>query len=280
MSASPKISLIISVYNNFKWLRLILESLKFQTLKDFEVIIADDGSSEENVNLIKEYIHKNMGKGPVIKHVWHEDKGWRKNIALNNAVRNSAGEYLVFIDGDCVPHPKFIEDHYRLRRKGAVTGGRRIESELYLNELMEGFNPLPKDFFKIIRVSVLKHFFSQSFSKTLALLRRTLRFGFIFGHPVGLKNQGILGANFGLYRSDFDLVNGFDERYLAPGTGEDCDIDLRLENAGVKHKKTSHYALMIHKCHNRLDWTSKENADLFQKAKNDKLTYTPFGLYQ
>ena len=276
MADTPEISLIISVYNNFQWLRLILDALKWQIFKNFEVIIADDGSSADNIASIKNYMETHHDIR--IKHVWHEDKGWRKNIALNNAVKHSEGEYLVFIDGDCVPHPYFLYDHYRLKSKGIVMGGRRVESEAYINTLMENLNPIPDNFFSMVRKKILANIFNQPLSRTLSQLRRTIRFPFIGGRPIGLKSHGILGANFGIYRTDFYKVNGFDERYLHPGTGEDCDIDLRLENCGVKHRKASHYALMIHKCHSRLDWTSKENAALFEEAKCKSLTYTPYGL--
>lgn len=276
MTHKPEISLIISVYNNFPWLRLILDALHWQTFNNFEVVIADDGSSDDSVEHIHEYISSHPEIN--IRHVWHEDKGWRKNMALNSAVRNSKGNYLVFIDGDCVPHPKFLYDHIRLSKPGWVIGGRRVESGDYLNSFMEAMNPLPPDFFGKVRRKIISNIFRQPFSSTMAQFRRTIRFPFIFGKALGLRHQGILGANFGLYRSDFEKVNGFDERYLSPGTGEDCDIDLRLGNAGINHIKASHYALMIHKCHKRLDWTSKNNEALFKEALEKKSTFTSYGL--
>lgn len=273
---TPVISLIISVYNNFTWLKLILDALHFQSFKDFEVVIADDGSDNQTCRLIEEYVGSH-NQFPIL-HAWHKDQGWRKNMALNNAVRKSSGEYLVFIDGDCVPHPDFLRDHFRLRQKGIVMGGRRIESLKYINDMMESFTTLPKNFFGKVRLRILKNIFSVPLNASLSQLRRSLRFPFVFGKPIGIKSQGILGANFGLYRSDLEKVNGFDERYLAPGTGEDCDLDQRLGNAGILHKKASHYALMVHKCHSRLDWSSEENARLLEDTKRNNLTATPYGL--
>lgn len=275
---NPKITVIIAVYNNFKWLRLILDALRMQTFTDFEIAIADDGSDAATVEEIRRY----AAALPDIKiiHAWHPDRGWRKNIALNNALRASSGEYLVFVDGDCIPHPRFLDDHWRLRRKGFVVGGRRVESGKPLSDLVESWESLPSNFFSLARRKVWSGIFSQPLSLTMSQLRRMWRFPFIGGRPLGCKSQGILGANFGIHRSDIEKINGFDERYLDPGTGEDCDLDVRLENAGIHHLKFSHYALMIHRCHPRLFWGAERNKQLLREAQEQHLTYIPTGLHR
>lgn len=274
--ARPAITVVVAVYNNFKWLRLILDALQMQTFRDFEVAIADDGSSRENVAMLSDYIERNQTLRVI--HAWHEDRGWRKNMALNNALRKSTGEYIVFIDGDCIPHPRFLEDHYRLRRKGYLMGGRRVESSQAVTDMIEGWERLPADFFSRARRCVLSRMFSGHFSESLSQLKRMWRFPFFPLRALAIKKQGILGANFGVYRSDLELVNGFDERYLHPGTGEDCDLDVRMENAGIQHLKTSRYALMIHRHHARLDWSDPENARLLEEARNNKTTRVDSGL--
>lgn len=269
-------TVIISVYNHFEWLRLILDALRLQTFTDFEVIVADDGSSKDNVDALRDYIESHP-KIHII-HSWHADEGWRKNKALNSAVRRSSGEYLIFIDGDCIPHPRFVEDHVRLARHGIVTGGRRVETSKEVSGWLESLERLPKNYFSQARRLMLSGMFRNKFSQTCAQLRRTWRFPWICGKPIGIKTQGILGANFGLYRDDFEKVNGFDERYVHAGTGEDCDLDVRLENAGIHHVKASHYALMLHRCHDRLDWNWPENAELLRKAMENRITYVETGL--
>lgn len=271
-----KVSVIVSVYNHFEWLRLILDAMRQQTYPEAEVIIADDGSSTETVARIREYMEAHPDLD--IIHSWQPDEGWRKNRALNEAVRKSHGEYLVFIDGDCVPHPEFVADHVRLAREGIVMGGRRVETGKPLSDMLVAWKELPKNYFRAARRKILSSIFREPLGKTLSQLRRTWRFPFIGDRAFGLKDQGILGANFGIFRSDFEKVNGFDERYVDPGTGEDCDLDVRLENAGVKHRKASHYALMLHRHHDRLDWSSENNARLFRTAREQKLTYIPTGL--
>ena len=61
-----------------------------------------------------------------MKHIWHEDKGWTKNVILNAAVRASSSPLLVFIDGDCIPNKYFLEDHYNVAKRGEVSTGRRV----------------------------------------------------------------------------------------------------------------------------------------------------------
>lgn len=270
-------SVIVAVYNNFHWLRLILDALRMQSRGDFEVVIADDGSSPETVSSIRQYISESKDM-PVI-HSWQPDEGWRKNKCLNEAIRRSRGEYLVFIDGDCIPHPKFVEDHRRLRRRGNVTGGRRIESGPALSGLVESWTTLPDNYFSEARKMIWRQLFREKPGEVMAQLRRTIRFPFVGGRAIGRKNRGILGANFGIYREDIEKVNGFDERYVNPGTGEDIDLDVRLENVGIGHVSVSHYALMIHRHHSRLFMGAQDNAELFRAAKDNLVTFVSTGLY-
>ncbi|MDE6273081.1 MAG: glycosyltransferase [Muribaculaceae bacterium] len=281
MTNKPKITVIVAVYNNPRWLHLILDSLRNQRLRslsldDIEVVVADDGSSHENVKSLRNYIkaHPELH----IIHSWHADEGWRKNLALNNALRSSSGEYVIFVDGDCIPHRDFVEDHYRMRRPGFVIGGRRLESGQKVTDMIETWDSLPKNFFSKIRFCILKNFFSDKTASAIGQLRRSIRFPFIFGKPVGIKSQGFLGANFAIHRSDLEKVNGFDERYVDPGTGEDTDLDLRLENAGILHLKAARHALMVHRHHKRLDLSSKHNVELYQEAVKNGTSYVATGL--
>lgn len=269
------VSLIISVYNHFEWLRLILDALSMQTYKNFEVVIADDGSSQETVESIREYIESH----PEIKiiHSWQEDKGWRKNMALNKAVKKSSGEYLIFMDGDCIPHPRFVEDHVSLAKNGRVIAGRRIDLPQKISDEIGNFYHLPANYFSILRNKILLNIFRFD-GASFKALKRMVRFPITGGKVIGMKPGGILGCNFSLYREDLFKVNGFDERYLHPGVGEDTDLDLRLTNSGVEVMKVSRAALMMHRNHARLPMDSEENRNLLEEHRRQKTTWTKTGL--
>lgn len=270
-----KVSVIISVYNHFEWLRLILDALRQQSYDNFEVLIADDGSSPETVAQIRDYIATH----PEVKiiHSWHPDEGWRKNIALNEAVRRSGADYLIFIDGDCIPHPRFVEDHVRLAKHGRVVAGRRVDLPKKVSEKIEKTSMLSGDYSKKIRNEILISLFS-SFGESFKVLKRLVRFPIKDGKVFGMKRGGILGCNFSLYKEDFYKVNGFDERYLAPGTGEDTDIDVRLANAGVTAVKVSRAALMYHRNHPRLPMDSPQNREILRSNRENHVTFTPYGI--
>ncbi|PJA98865.1 MAG: Chondroitin polymerase, partial [Ignavibacteriales bacterium CG_4_9_14_3_um_filter_30_11] len=107
-------SVIISFYKNIEYLNLVLAGFERQSENDFEIIIADDGSDENVIKQIEELSTEFPFR---VIHIWQEDKGFRKNKILNQAVVSSNSDYLIFIDGDCVPHSKFIEEHLSAKSK-------------------------------------------------------------------------------------------------------------------------------------------------------------------
>ncbi|MBD5308884.1 MAG: glycosyltransferase [Bacteroides sp.] len=272
----PHISVIVAVYNHFEWLRLVLDALRRQTYFDFEVIIADDGSNQETVRSIREYqaAHPEFS----LIHLHHADEGWRKNICLNNAVREARGDYLVFIDGDCIPHPQFLEDHFMMSKKGQAASGRRVDMSKAVSDMVESWTTLPPDYFRKARKEVVRNILRTPLTATLSQLRRFIHYPYFGPNTIGLKSGGMLGCNMGMFKSDLEKINGFDERYLAPGVGEDTDLELRLRNAGIKCVKSSRYALMLHRCHPRLPMDSPDNRRLLEEAREKKTTWVARGL--
>ncbi|MFA5258342.1 MAG: glycosyltransferase, partial [Opitutales bacterium] len=105
-------SVIISTYNNPKWLEKVIWGYQTQTYRDFEMIVADDGSKDDTAALI-ERMRKESGFK--IGHVWQSDDGFRKCSILNKAIAASAGDYLIISDGDCIPRNDFVQVHMHER---------------------------------------------------------------------------------------------------------------------------------------------------------------------
>ena len=248
-----KCSLIISVYNDIKTLILILEALKIQTEKEFEVIVADDGSDNDFVERLREYIEKSPYK---ITHLWHEDKGWRKEIILNKAIVASTTNYLIFIDGDCIPHKRFIEEHLSLAKKGFAIGGRRV---MLSEELTKKVTPqliasgnlhtylLPRVLWQGI-TGKIRHA-EEIIRITNKWLRKKL---------FKERLHDLLGCNFSIHKEDLLKINGFDERFAHPSVGEDTDIEARLNRIGIYCKVERHIITVYHKWH-KLNHSGAEN---------------------
>lgn len=268
---TPEISLIISFYNGIEQLRLVLASLEVQLFKAFEVIIADDGSSEAVIRELDDIIQNS----PLdIRHVYHEDKGWRKNMILNKAVMASHGEYLVFIDGDCLLHPSCLLEHNLHKASGWVIAGRRV----YLSEqISASLDPEKvrrgvlwgKYQWRILREGLVKrtqHAENAIYIKSLCLRKM-----------INNKDKHLLGSHFSLFKEDILAVNGFDERYLAPGAGEDTDLEIRLRKHGVKMKGLKHIAIQYHLYHQKLTRGSR-NREILEHTRKSGISYTPFGI--
>lgn len=269
---NPKISVIISFYNKSELLQYIFAGLEKQTFTDFEVIISDDGSRESVVAEVR----KMMEASPLkTQHVWHEDNGFRKNSILNKSVMKSQGEYLVFIDGDCLPHPKFLEEHWKLRQKGVTVAGRRINlsanisNQISVKKIKDGY--LGGKITYDIVMDAIRHN-NPHWENAIRIQNGFLRKVFLKA-----KDKGILGCNFGLHKSDLLDVNGFDERFVHPGCGEDSDIDIRLRNAGKVTKMYKHLITVYHIFHPILN-TEGAEWYLYEEHKRNKVGYTPYGI--
>ena len=115
-----KVSVIISTYNSPEWIEKVLWGYSVQKHRDFEILIADDGSGGE----IQERIDRLRSvTGMDIRHVWHEDEGYRRQTILNKAILETSTRYLIFTDGDCVPRNDFLSVHVTHAEKGRFLSG-------------------------------------------------------------------------------------------------------------------------------------------------------------
>lgn len=264
-----KLSLIISFYSKIEYLKLVFAGLKRQTFTDFEIIIADDGSSENIINETHILIRES---GLNASHLWHEDKGFRKNKILNQAILASQGDYLIFIDGDCVPHSNFIEEHFTNNRENTCLTGRRVNLSEKITRALTQENVQDGDLEKFFPL-VLDGIFGKSFDVEKGFYFRSK----FLREELNKKKRGILGCNFSLFKKDILAINGFDERYEAPSIGEDSDIQFRLELNNVNIKSLNNIAVQYHLYH-KLQPRPQANLDLFDEVKKAKAHYTPYGI--
>ena len=263
-------TVIAAFYNRIDYLKLVLAGFERQTNKNFEVIIADDGSSEDIVKEI-ESISKNHSF--LIKHIWQEDKGFRKNRILNQAILASNSDYLIFIDADCIPHSRFVEEHIKNKSHGVSLTGRRVNlSEKITTQLTADK----------IKEGVLESRTSLLITDGLFGKSYDVEKGFYFENSFlrnyfNKKSRGLLGCNFSIHKADILRINGFDERYEAPSIGEDSDVQFRLELIGIKIKSLNNIAVQYHLYH-KMQERPQQNLELFEKVKNSRIPATPFGL--
>jgi glycosyltransferase involved in cell wall biosynthesis len=261
---SPELSLVIAVYGQPRFLEWIFASLENQTFRDFEVVIADDGSGPEIQDVVREqagrFVH------PIV-HAWHEDQGFRKTIIVNRAVAQSSGEYLVFIDGDCILHHRFLERHYKRRRLGLALSGRRVmldadlTSRLTQEDVRSRRLERPGFWWKHVQ----PHDRRNGFYLPLLYGWRGLFSG----------RYTLLGCNFSLFRQDFLRVNGYDERIVGRGM-EDTNLRARLLNAGVHFRSLSQEALEYHCHHGNAGFP--HDAAAIERWRDTTETWTPFGV--
>lgn len=261
-----RVSIIISFYNKIDVLKLLFVALECQTFKDFEVLVADDGSSSDVVSELKRIIPTLPF---VVKHVWHEDLGWRKNKILNLAVAHAESDLLIFMDGDCLPHRSFVEDHLNVAKRGEVSTGRRvmltdrITKKINADNIRSGILGY-KLFFQLLYDTAIK----GKITKMEQMIRLKPDW---FRHLIVRDSKRfILGCNFSMFKNDLIQIDGFDERFVHPGYGEDIDLGNRLSNNGVKIMSRRRLMVLFHTYHVHLDTEYSSSLALLEENNSKR----------
>ena len=236
-----KLSVIISTYNSPEWLEKVLWGYSVQTHRDFELIIADDGSSDETRQCID---RMREATGLPIKHVWQEDDGFRKCRILNLAVLESESEYLVFTDGDCIPRGDFLEVHASEAEPGRYLSGGYHKLPMITSKAITRDDITSGRCFELpwLKAHGLKSTYKNS--KLTANQWQARLFNGLTPTRCRFK-----GSNGSAWKNDVLAVNGFDET-MAYG-GEDREFGVRLINLGIKPKHVRYNAIVIHLDHAR-----------------------------
>lgn len=244
MNPNFLISVICTTYNRPNALNAVLSGLARQTDTNFEIIIADDGSTAETKELIDSFRERLSCR---LQHAWQEDKGFRAAAARNLALERAQGDYILLLDGDCIPSPTWVQNHRSLAEKNwSVTGQRILTSENFCQELLTTHNA-----YNIQNWSLLKYF-SLYLDKKINRFSPILNWGidhFSFWRKLQPNNwKKARSCNWGIWKKDLDAVNGFDESIVGWGH-EDADLAIRLMNKGIKFKSGSFATAVLHLWH-------------------------------
>ncbi len=242
-----RISVIVTTYNRPDALAVVLEGYLAQTDRKFQLIIADDGSTDETKEVVSAY--GSRAAFPV-EHVWQEDKGFRAAAIRNRALAATEADYIIFSDGDCIPLPDFVARHRLLAEKGwFVVGNRILLSEVFTNRILSGdISVHTWDVRQWLGARMRGHT-----NRWLPLLSLSLLSPLRKARPQ--RWEGAMTCNLSAWREDLLFINGFDETYSGWGL-EDSDLVIRLIQSGLGRKSARFAAPVLHLWHKENDRSS------------------------
>lgn len=267
-----RIALVITTYNRPDALAAVLEGCLAQTDVDFEVIVADDGSTQETAALVASY----AARVPFpVRHVWQENLGFRAAAIRNRALAATMADYIIFIDGDCVPPPDFIAGHRRLAERGwFLSGNRLMLTQAFSKQVLRGKLPIhlwrTRDWLRARRRGHIERLLPLVRLPVPAWLRKQLP----------RRWQGAKTCNLSAWREDLLRVNGLDESYTGWGL-EDSDLVIRLLRAGICNKSARFATPVFHLWHRENDRAQlAENRRRLQEALRATHIRAPKGVDQ
>lgn len=264
--------LIIATYNNPRSLILCLESVRAQTVLPQQVAFADDGSGDETRAIIDGFALP----GVQIRHVWHEDAGFRKCEILNKAIASSTADYLIFIDGDVMIHPGFIARHLACAKPGRFMTGSLIRldqaaTDSVTPEMVRAGQVFNRGWLRANRAidGLSTWLKTKPFPlPVMSLLDRL--------SPV---RASLCGANASAFRDEILAVGGYDQRMVYGA--EDKELGARLANNGTRGAHLRYSAPLVHLDHARgyvTDEGRNRNRALLQATRQNRTTFTAFGI--
>jgi len=268
----PEASVIISTYERAGHLARCLEGFRRQSDLRFDVLVADDGSGPETRELV-ERVAKDY---PVpLRHVWQENAGFRKCRVLNLASRAAAADYLIYTDGDCVPHPRYVEMHLRYRAPGRYLVGRSVKWGEARSRRVD-----------VAAVARGEHarIGLGDWWDSLRQRNRNLPYGVFLPGDASFrlmqrlkKNRNLRGGNCSLWRADLERVNGWNEDFESWGL-EDVELGYRLRLAGVEPALVINRACTFHMHHPEGDKKSRSARTAYNATKARGVPWCPNGL--
>jgi glycosyltransferase involved in cell wall biosynthesis len=268
-----RLSVIFTTYNQPAWLEKVLWGFEAQTFRDFEIVIADDGSDAPT----REVIDRLRGDVTYpIEHVFQPHDGFGKCRILNKAVARASGVYCFFTDGDCVPRADLLAVHAKHARRGSFLSGGYLKLPMVTSEL------ITREDITEGRATDYRWLRRHGVPASRQLAR--LRWKGVLATLLDVLTPTIAsfnGHNASVWRDDLIAVNGFDERLQWGGL--DREIGERLENAGIRGRQFRHRALVVHLDHPRSYKTAEgiaANRAIRNAVRKGRLTRAAVGLDQ
>jgi len=260
-----KLSVIITTYNSEEWLQKVLVGYSVQTELDFEIVIADDGSTEKTKLVIDSF--RNKFQFPIV-HVWQEDNGFQKCKILNKAILKSQSDYLLFTDGDCIPRKDFVAQHLKYKEEGYFLSGGYFKLPMETSKNISLENIQNQDCFSI------SWLIKKGVSKTFKLSKLTkIALFATFMNWLTPTKRTFNGHNTSCFKKDLIAVNGFNE--IMQYGGLDREVGERLFNLGILSKQIRYAAVCLHLDHARAYFNQEEwNKNLALRAYNIKNNIT------
>ncbi|MCC7084786.1 MAG: glycosyltransferase family 2 protein [Pirellulales bacterium] len=265
------LSVILSTYNQPEWLEKVIWGYAAQNHRDFELVIADDGSTGDTRDCIDQL---RVDTGLAIRHVWHADHGFRKCTILNRAIVQANADYLVFSDGDCIPRFDFLATHARFARPGRFLSGGYFKLPLELSQLIARDDILAG---QAANVAWLQ---ARGLPWSLKKLKVSAgpRLARLLDHLTTTKATWN-GHNSSGWKADILRVNGFDERM--EWGGEDREMGERLMNIGIRGKRIRYRAICVHLDHPRgyvRQTALVRNRQIRSQTRQYRTAWTNFGI--
>ncbi len=268
---TPKISVIVSTYNAEEWLKKVLWGFNCQIFKNFEVVIADDGSGPKTKALLDEISEKVFYN---ITHVWQEDDGFQKSRILNKAVAACKADYIIMTDGDCIPREDFVEVHYINKEKGHFISGGYYMLPMNISKMITLDDIQRQNCFNLqwLKEKGIPKTFKNNKLRARGVLSKFL-------NTITPTNASWNGHNSSGWKKDILNVNGFDERMQYGG--QDRELGERLFNFGIKSKQLRYSAVCVHLDHKRGYKTPEsiaKNLSIRRETRNQRVVWTHYGI--
>lgn len=266
-----RIGVVITTYNQPKWLKKVLFGYEAQSTDDFTVIVADDGSGMPTREVIEFFQARGKLK---LQHIWHEDNGFQKCQILNKAIAQTDCDYLIFTDGDCVPEPRFVEIHRELATPKHFLSGGYIKLTMPVSEAITETDIANGVVFDI---DWLKRNGQPASHKLWKLIKsKTIK---ALLNAVTPTKATWNGMNSSTWTADIKACNGFNEDMQYGGL--DRELGERLMNYGLKGKQVRYSVNCLHLDHPRAydnPETWKKNYAIRNEVKRTGRYWTPNGI--